>query len=168
MRHLRAKGTGDRTGRSGRRRGFALVGAATAALLLAGCAGSPRRASPLPGFERRGYDGVVLQEGAVSPEGVVPPGKIIRREGVSPLSVLWFPVRLTYGLIGFALAGDAGPIPFTGFRFLSGATSPWFLASGEFFVGEDAYDPDEWPDRGRRVLGNRGPDPELLPGYTDP
>ena len=165
MRRLLPNGLGRSS-----RRGRAPLAAVAAALLLAtvACAGTPGSPSPQPSYEHRGFDGMLLQPGAVSPEGVTPPGEGLQRAGVSPLFVFWFPVRLTYGVLGFVLAGDAGPIPFTGFRFLSGKTSPWGLASGEFFLGEDAYDLDEWPDRERPLMGVRGHDPELLPGYTVP
>ena len=139
------------------------------ALLLgataAGCAGTPDEAGVAIPDDVRGYQGVVLQT-----EGLEKPATAREGGGTAAflMNIIWFPWRLSYGILLFAVAGDAGPIPLTGFRWLSSETSPWLLGPGEYFVAEDAYAAGEWPARANPLIGIRGSDPDLLPSRADP
>ncbi|MCZ6689721.1 MAG: hypothetical protein O7H41_08970 [Planctomycetota bacterium] len=137
--------------------------------LIAGCAGGPSRFADV-GDDQRGYRGVLLQaEGLDAPAPVEgPPMTLSVGVGTAVRNAVWIPWRLAFGLMGFVLAGDCGPIPFTGFRWLSGQTSPWVLGPGEYALMEDAYGPGEIPPRPQPWIGKRGSDPELLPSRSDP
>lgn len=163
MRHERGLLAAPRAGRPG-----AVVPLILMAGLLAGCAGSPHRA--VGREEATGYRGVVLQAQEIEKPAAAEAGANGRGGALATgvRNAFWVPWRAFFGVIGFALAGDLGPIPFTGLRWFSSETSPWLLGPGETFLAEDVYGPGEWPGRSRPLIGRRGPDPILLPSRADP